>query len=263
MKCALELERAIEARGADTISAFIAEPIIGTTVAGVVPPPEYYRIIRETCDKYNVLFIADEVISGLGRTGENFAMNHWQIVPDITVIAKGLTAGYAPLSAVVVSRKVFEGIASGSGQHSQGFTYGSNPLSCAAGIAVLDYIQTHDLVRRSRELGEYMRCRLETLRETGIVGDIRGKGMLQGIEFVSDVEKKTPFPVSVRLTEQIVSRAMEMGLVLISGMAGCADGVNGDHIQISPAFVITEAQIDEAVEIIRTAISSSSRECQS
>ena len=257
IKCARELESTIEAEGPETVSVFIAEPIIGTTVSGVVPPPEYYRIIRDTCDKYDVLFIADEVITGIGRTGAKFGMDHWQIAPDIAVTGKGLAAGYAPLSAVIVSKSVFDGIATGTGKHTQGFTYSSNPLSCAAGLAVLSYIETNDLVQKTQEMGQYLDGRLQTLKDTGIMGDIRGKGLLQGIEFVANPEEKTPFPASLRLTERIVAKAFEMGLVLISGMPGCADGVNGDHIQLSPPFVITEAQIDEAVEIIQKAIEQS------
>jgi adenosylmethionine-8-amino-7-oxononanoate aminotransferase len=254
IECARELAHTIEAEDPDTVSAFIAEPIIGTTVSGVVPPPEYYRIIREICDKYGVLFIADEVITGIGRTGRNFGMDHWRIAPDISVAGKGLAAGYAPLSAVIVSKKVFNVIAAGSGKHTQGFTYGSNPLSCSAGLAVLNYIESNRLVQRSREIGHYLRNGLEALKDTGVVGDIRGKGLLQGIEFVANQEDKRPFPAPVRLTERIVSTAFRMGLILISGLPGCADGVNGDHIQISPPFVITEAQIDEAIETIRQAI---------
>ncbi len=260
VKCAGDLEEAITSHGAENISAFIAEPIVGTTVTAVTPPPEYYDIIRNICDKYEVLFIADEVITGIGRTGKNFGMEHWQVTADIMVTSKGLAAGYAPLSAVIVRDKVFDTIAKGTGKHLQGFTYSGNPLSCTAGLAVLNYIEANNLVERAAKQGEYLCKQLERLRETGIVGDIRGRGLLVGIEFVADEQSKTPFPAEARLTERIVREAFEMGLVLIGGMFGCADGVNGDHLQLSPAFVITEKEIDKAVEIMHTAIEQSIKE---
>ncbi len=254
VRCAHELEDTIKAEGEENISAFIAEPIIGTTLPGVMPPVEYYAIIRAICDKYNVLFIADEVLMGLGRTGRNFGIDHWQTVPDMITVGKGLAAGYAPLSAVVVRTKVSEAINSGSGRHSQGFTYSGNPLSCTAGLAVLKYLEANDLVKRAAELGDYLRRRLEELKDIDIVGDVRGRGLFMGIEFVVQRETREPYPAEARLTERIVGAAFDMGLVLIGGFPGCADGVRGDQLQISPAFVISEAEIDRAVAIMRKAI---------
>ena len=260
VQCACELEQAIAAEGEETVSAFIAEPIIGTTVAGATPPKEYYDIIRDICDKYNVLFIADEVITGLGRTGSNLGMDHWHVVPDLVSVAKGLAAGYAPLSAVIVQDRVFKGIAQASGAHTQGFTYTGNPLSCAAGLAVLEYIEANGLIAAARERGDYLRSRLETLQDTGIVGDIRGKGLFQGVEFVADPQTREPFPAAARLTERIMNNAFSNGLILITGLAGCADGKRGDQLQISPALVITEQEIDSAIEIMRTAIAQALQE---
>ena len=223
-------------------------------MAGVTAPDEYYPLVRSICDKYNVLFIADEVITGLGRTGANFCLDHWGVVPDLITVAKGLAAGYAPLAATLVSETICTAIAEGSQVHSQGFTYSGNPLSCAAGLAVLDYISENDLVERARVKGEYLAKRLETLRQIDIVGDLRGKGMFRGIEFVSDRQTRKPFPVSVGLTQRICDRAYEKGLILIGGMPGCADGVDGDQLQLSPALIITEAEIDQAVERLRQSI---------
>ena len=250
IQCARELEEVILAEGRETVSAFIAEPIIGTTVAGVTPPPEYYGIIRSICDKHDVVFIADEVITGIGRTGRNFGIDHWQVTPDIITVAKGLSAGYAPLSAVVVHNKVYEVVAGGSGKHTQGFTYTANPLSCAAGLAVLDYIRENNLVETAAARGKYLHRRLKELGKIDIIGDVRGRGMLQGIEFVADKETREPFSTGAGLTSRIVSKAFDRGLVLIAGLGGCADGVRGDQIQITPAFVISETEIDRAVEII-------------
>lgn len=252
--CAAELEDAIVAAGPQTVSAFIAEPVVGTTVAGVTPPAEYYGTIRAICDKHNVLFIADEVITGLGRTGTNLGLDHWNVPADITTVAKGLAAGYAPLAAVILSKKIVQAIGDGSGFHTQGFTYSGNPLSCAAGLAVLDHIASHNLIKQAAKRGQHLRRRLETLQQINVVGNVRGLGMFQGIEFVRDRATKAPFPAEVRLTQRIVDRAMELGLIVIGGMPGCADGTNGDQLQISPAFVFSEEQIDEAVALLRQAI---------
>ncbi len=254
LRCAQELEEAIITAGKDTVSAFIAEPIIGTTVPGATPPAEYYPLIRSICDKYDVLFIADEVIMGLGRTGKNFGIDHWNVVPDIVTVAKGLGAGYCPVSAVILHERIHTALANGSQKHTQGFTYTGNPLSCAAGAAVLRYVEKHNLVEQARKRGEYLEDRLEALRDISIVGDVRGKGLFQGIEFVRDRADKTPFPVEAGLVKRIVGQALQMGLVLIEGMPGCVDGVRGDQIQISPAFVIDESDIDCAVDVMRQAI---------
>ena len=253
--CAHELEDVIQKEGPDTVSAFIAEPIIGTSVPGVTPPDEYYAIIRQTCDRHNIVFIADEVITGVGRAGRNFGMDHWSVPADITTVAKGLAAGYAPLSGVILHQKIIDAIRSGSNAHTQGFTYGGNPLSCAAGLAVIEYIEQHDLVNRAASIGRYLKERLEALRdEIDIIGDVRGRGLILGIEFVRDRKTKAPFPKSADLTRRIVRIAMENRLVLIGAMPGCADGENGDQLQISPAFVISEEQVDTAVGILRAAI---------
>ena len=148
----------------------------------------------------------------------------------------------------------------GSRKHSQGFTHSDNPLSCAAGVAVLDYVEANNLVDAAKRRGEYLLNRLETLRDIDIVGDVRGKGLLLGIEFVADKETKAPFPAEAGLTARIVTKAFEMGVFLVAGLGGCADGVHGDQIQISPALVISEEQIDKVVEIMRVAIEQSAEE---
>lgn len=262
LRCAHELDDVIQAEGPETVSAFIAEPIMGTTVAGVTPPQEYFSIIRSICDKHNVLFIADEVITGLGRTGENFGIDHWRVSPDIITVAKGLAAGYAPLSAAIVSEKICAAIANGSGEHTQGFTYSGNPLSCAAGLAVLEYIDDHDLIQQSRVRGESFAAELEGLKQMDIVGDVRGRGMFRGIEFVRDPVSKEPFPAKVALTQRIVERAYQKGLIVIAGMPGCADGVNGDQLQLSPALVFTDPALKGAVQLLRETIEEVSREIE-
>jgi len=254
VKCAKELERVIRFEGPQNFSAFIAEPIIGTSAPGVTPPPEYYPIIREICDKYDILFISDEVITGFGRTGKNFGIEHYDTQPDMIVAGKGVGGGYTPLAVVIVSRNVFEAFKKGSGTHTQGFTYSGNPLSAAVGLALLEYIEKHGLVARVAETAGYLKKGLESLKDTGIVGDVRGVGFLQGIEFVRDMEKKTPFPKEANLTRRIVEAAFNRKLMIIGGMPGVVDNKSGDQLQITPSFTTTKEQIDTAIEIIRGSI---------
>ncbi|MBC7234777.1 MAG: aminotransferase class III-fold pyridoxal phosphate-dependent enzyme, partial [Chloroflexi bacterium] len=252
--CAWELERTIQLEGPSSIAAFIAEPVIGTSAAGVTPPPEYYGIVRDICNRYDVLFISDEVITGFGRTGANFGIDHWGVVPDMIVTGKGVGGGYSPLAAVIVSETIYETFARGSGTHTQGYTYAGNPLSAAVGLAVLEFVEKNGLVARIARLESYLREKLASLRETGIVGDVRGKGFLMGVEFVRDLETKAPFPLDYRLTSRIVAAALKRRLMVIGGMPGMVDGVLGDHLQITPAFIITEEQIDTAVGILHESI---------
>ncbi len=227
--------------------------MIGTSAAGVTPPSEYYPLVREICDKYDILFICDEVITGFGRTGAYFGINHWNVKPDIIVTGKGLGGGYTPLAAVVVSEEIYETFANGTGSHTQGYTYAGNPLSAAVGLAVLDYVETHGLVERVAKMERYLKEKLEGLKDLGIVGDVRGKGFLFGVEFVQNRKEKTPFPKEFELTRRIVDAALERGLMVVGGMGGMVDGVLGDHLQITPAFIITQEEIDRAVEILRDA----------
>jgi adenosylmethionine-8-amino-7-oxononanoate aminotransferase len=253
--CARELEKTIALEGgADSISAFIAEPVVGTSATGLTPPPEYYPIIREICDRHDILFICDEVITGCGRTGQNFGIDHWQVQPDIIVTGKGIGGGYSPLAAVLVNDKVCEAIVAGSASHTQGYTYSGNPLSAAAGLAVLDYIQEHRLIDRVAAKESFLKAQLERLKETGAVGDVRGRGFLMGIEFVRDPLTKDPFPPEQQFSSKVVAAALQRGLMIIGGMGGMIDGVAGDHLQITPAFTISDEQIVWAVDTIKQSI---------
>ncbi len=252
--CACDLERVIKLEGPDSISAFIAEPIIGTTAPGVTPPPEYYEIIRKICDKYNVLMIMDEVITGFGRTGKNFGINHWNVIPDIIVTGKGISSGYAPLAAVIVHEKIYEAFVKGSGSFAHGYTYAEHPLSCAVGLAVQEHIEENNLVERAARIGSRMLQKLSRLSELPILGDIRGKGLLLGIEFVRDKEKKTPFERELQVQEKIVELCFKKGLVLVPGVPGNVDGILGDQIQITPPFILTEEVMDEFIDILKESI---------
>ena len=252
--CAYDLERIIRLEGPDSISAFIAEPIIGTTAPGVTPPPEYYKIIRRICDKYNILMIMDEVITGFGRTGRNFGINHWDVIPDIIVAGKGISSGYAPLAAVIAHERIYEAFVKGSGVFAHGYTYVEHPLSCAVGLAVQQYIERNNLVERSAHIGSLMLQKLSRLSELPIVGDIRGKGLLLGVEFVKDKGKKTPFKRELQVQEKIVERCFEKGLILVPGVSGNVDGILGDQIQITPPFIISKEVVDKLIDILKESI---------
>lgn len=252
--CAYNLERVIKLEGPESISAFIAEPIIGTTAPGVTPPLEYYKIVRKICDKYNILMIMDEVITGFGRTGKNFGINHWSVIPDIIVAGKGISSGYAPLAVVIAHKKIYEAFVKGSGVFTHGYTYAEHPLSCAVALAVQQYIEKNNLVERTARIGSLMLQKLSHLSELPIVGDIRGKGLLLGIEFVKDKEKKTPFERELQVQEKIVELCFEKGLVLVPGVSGNVDGILGDQVQITPPFIISKEVVDELIDILEESV---------
>lgn len=247
---AAELERALE-EGKGQAAAFIFEPLSGATLGATVPPPGYLQSIAEICQRHGVLLIADEVMTGMGRTGRNFAVDHWDIKPDILVTAKGLSSGYAPLGAVIVSRKVVDAIAAGSGAFLHGFTYNAHPISLAAGRAVLRRLQSQKLVEvadsnAADTPAAYFKKRLETLLNLPAVGDVRGLGLLWAIEFVADKQSKRPFRPEQNVAGSIGAAALKRGL-LVYPMQGCVDGTSGDHLLLAPPAVISREQIDWSI----------------
>ena len=245
--CAYELEEVIQREGPETVSAFIAEPIIGASAGAVTPPKEYFQIVRDICLRHQVLFIADEILTGLGRTGSWLAIDHYDALPDMVLLGKGLGGGYAPLSALVTREDIVHPIASGTGAFVHGLTFAHTPVICTAGLATLRYLKAYRLVQRSAELGAYLSERLQQLIDFPFVGDIRCKGLLAGIEFVEDRETKRPYPRTCRLAEKIYEHALKNGLVLWTNV-GHVDGESGDLIMIGPPFTITCGQIDELIE---------------
>ena len=227
---AAELERAIEAANGE-VAAFIVEPVSGATLGAVVPPPGYLQSVAEICRRHGVLLIADEVMSGMGRTGRNFAVEHWDVAPDILVTAKGLSSGYAPLGAVLVSKRVARAIADGSGAFLHGFTYNSHPISLAAGRAVLARLRKEELVQAADSESQgstaaTLREALEGLCDVKAVGDVRGIGLLWGVEFVEDKATKRPFTPELNFAGRVAQAAVNRGL-LVYPMQGCVDGVVG------------------------------------
>ncbi len=253
IECAEDLETAILYEGPESVSAFIAEPVVGATAGAVVPRDGYFQRIREICDRYDVLLIVDEVMTGFGRTGRNFAIDHWGVAPDMIVGSKGLASGYSPIYCVVSKAEIHDTIRDGSGVFVHGHTYSQNPLSCAVASAVIDYVRAHDLVRRAAVRGGYLLERLRLLERHPIVGDIRGLGLMAGIEFVRNRRTREPFDPRLKMNQKIGGRAFEKGLITYPGGGG-ADGIRGDHLLLAPPLIITEEEIDRMVEILDASI---------
>ena len=216
------------------------------------------QCVAEICRRHGVLLIADEVMTGMGRTGRNFAVEHWDIAPDILLTAKGLSSGYAPLGAVIASAKVRNAIANGSGSFIHGFTYNAHPVSLAAGRAVLRHLRERTLVQqadsgRQETTAVKFRGALETLRDLSMVGDVRGIGLLWGIELVRDKCNKLPFVPELNVAGRVAQAAAERDL-LVYPMQGCVDGLTGDHLLLAPPAVISGEQIVWAVQQLRETV---------
>lgn len=255
---ASELQQAIHASKGTVVAAFIAEPVSGATLGAAVPPKGYLQSVSEICSQEGVLLIADEVMTGMGRTGRNFAVDHWEVKPDILVAAKGLSSGYAPLGAVIASKKVVDAIANSSGAFLHGFTYNAHPISLAAGRAVLSRVLSQRLVdaadsQQTGTVGFNFKCGLESLRALDTVGDVRGIGLLWGIEFVAEKKSKSPFPPEQNFAGRVGTSALKRGL-LVYPMQGCVDGTAGDHLLLAPPAVISPDQIEWSVTQLRSAI---------
>jgi adenosylmethionine-8-amino-7-oxononanoate aminotransferase len=253
---AAELERAIENSNGEA-AAFIFEPMSGATLGAVVPPPGYLKSIAAICKRHGVLLIADEVMTGVGRTGSNFAVDQWDIAPDILVTAKGLSSGYAPLGAVIANRKVVDAIANGSGTLLHGYTYNAHPVSVAAGRAVMQRIRSQKLVAAANSdtgtVGTRLKAELQSLADLPSVGDVRGLGLLWGVEFVRDKKTIEPFAAQKNIAGMVGQGCQRRG-VLVYPMQGCADGISRDHIVIASPAVITPEQIEWATAQVRAAI---------
>jgi len=254
LRCADALEEEIEHVGPDNVAAFIAEPVSGATLGAVVPPPGYWPQVREICDRHQVLLIADEVMTGFGRTGRWFALDHWDVVPDVAAMSKGTAGGYAPLSVTAARGDLVDEIVAGSGNFVHGGTFSHHPVSTAAGLATLRYLKQHDLIaaaaRKGHRLGEKLR---DGLGDLPCIGDIRGIGLMWGVEFVSERESRAPFPPQRHFAQAVADTAFERGLIVYP-TGGCVDGTAGDHLTLGPPFIITEEQMDELVVLLRRAI---------
>lgn len=247
---AAELDKMIVTYGEDTVAAFIAEPVSGATLGAAVPPDDYWTAIVEVCRSHDVVLIADEVMTGFGRTGSWFGVDHWDVRPDILTAGKGTTSGYVPFGFAAASGRVYEAIAGGPG-FVHGFTWSHNALGAAAGLAVLLELKA-GLVDRSRELGERVLSGLRTeLEDAPTVGDVRGLGLMIGIELVRDRGTREPFPRSATIVERILAAARDAGLLLYSS-TGHVDGANGDLVMLGPPFSLSDEEAATLLE--RTAV---------
>jgi adenosylmethionine-8-amino-7-oxononanoate aminotransferase len=237
LACADDLQVHLLEHEPEKAGAFIFEPVAGATLGAAVPPEGYAARIAEICRKNGILLIADEIMTGMGRTGKPFAAEHWNIEPDMILVGKGVASGYAPLGAVLVSARVVEAFERGSGAFMHGFTYQAHPVCTAAGNAVLDYLESHQLFDRVTPTAKHLRDALSPLQAHPHVGDIRGLGLLLGVEFVQDKTTREPFPKEQNIAENIRRACLDEN-VLTYPVQGCVDGLRGDHLLLAPPFTI-------------------------
>ncbi len=247
------LEHTILQEGAETIAAFIAEPVGGSSTGAVTPRADFYRTVRDICERHDLLFIADEVLSGAGRTGTWSAIEAYGVTPDIMTMGKGIAGGYVPLSAVAAPERIVDVLARRSGGLMHAQTFSHHAVLCAAGNATVRYLREHRLVERCAAMGPVLHTELQSLLAMPHVGDVRGRGLLAGVEFVLDAESREPFPRAAKFAETFADCALDAGLVVWPNV-GQADGERGDLVMIAPPFVITDAEIREIVTRFEAAL---------
>lgn len=251
-----ELEAEILQVGPESVAAFVAETVVGSTLGAVVAAPGYFKRIREICDKYGVLLILDEIMCGMGRTGTRYACEQEGIAPDFIAVAKGLGGGYLPTGALLVADKVHRAIEAGSNVVMHGHTFMGHAMACAAALAVQNEIKERDLLANVRKQGAMLSTALsEEFGNHPNVGDIRGRGLFVAVEFVADRNTKEPFDPALKLNARIKDRAMENGLICYP-MGGIVDGKRGDHVMLAPPFIVEESHIFEMADKLRTTIDS-------
>ena len=250
LRVANELEAEILKLGSETVAAFFAETVVGAALGAVPPAPGYFKRVREICDRYGVLLVLDEIMSGMGRTGILHACEEEGVSPDLMTVAKGLGAGYQPIGAVLVGGKIVEAIAAGSGTLMHGLTYMAHPVGCAAALAVQRAIRDRDLLANVRRQGAVLRDALQDrFGNHRHVGDIRGRGLFWGLELVADRDTKEPFDADLKLNARVKAEGMARGLICYP-IGGNVDGIRGDAVMVSPPFIVTETQVGEIVELV-------------
>jgi len=254
LKCARALENAILQEGPENVSAFIAEPVVGAALGGVPAPPGYFQVIREICDRYDVLFIADEVMCGLGRTGANFAIEHWSVAPDMIATGKGMGSGYFPVAACTISARIMDTMQARSAGFEGVHTHCGHALASRVAAAVLDYMVRNELVENSRKQGELLLQGLKEIQDSqAFVGDVRGLGLMCGVEFVQDKATREPFPPGLKVAERVMDACLDRGLIVYPGH-GTVDGAAGDHLLLGPPLVITAGEVREMLAILKEGI---------
>lgn len=253
LACADDLDSFLEKGDVDSAAAFIFEPVVGATLGAATPPEGYASRVAAICRKRGILLIADEVMSGMGRSGKPFAVQHWDVEPDIILTGKGIASGYAPLGAVLVAPHVVEAFQRGSAAFKHGFTYQAHPVATAAGNAVLDYIESRSLFAQVAPASKALCDALRPLQSHPHIGEIRGLGLLLGIEFVRDKSTRVPFDPSDGIAEKIRATAMDAG-ILTYPTQGCVDGIRGDHILLAPPFIISPEESALIATALRSAL---------
>ncbi|WAM52884.1 aspartate aminotransferase family protein [Vreelandella venusta] len=254
IRLADELEAKILELGPEEVMAFVAEPVVGATLGAVASVADYFKRVRAVCDKYGVLLILDEVMCGMGRTGTVFACEQDGVIPDIVTIAKGLGGGYQPIGAVMLSDKIYDSFANGSGLFQHGHTYIGHPVAAATANKVVEIIARPETLANVNAMGARLHSGLEAMLGTSPhVGDIRGRGLFRGIELVADRDTKTPFDPSRKIHAKIKRQAMARGLISYP-MGGTIDGIHGDHILLAPPYIIEADDVDLIIERIADAI---------
>ena len=251
--CADDLDVFLRANDAASVAAFIFEPVVGATLGAAPAVGGYTARIAEICREHGILLIADEVMTGMGRTGKPFASEHWGLEPDIILTGKGIASGYAPLGAVLVAPHVVAVFEQGTAAFMHGFTYQAHPVATAAGNAVFDYLEKHKLFERVDPAGETLRRALQPLENHEHVGQIRGLGLLQAVEFVKDKATREPFPKEAGIAEKIRQAALEKDVLLYPGQ-GTVDGTRGDHVLLAPPFIIQPAECQRIAEALHFAL---------
>ena len=250
LECARALEFEILCQGADTVAAFIMEPISGMSICGVHPPKEYFQKIREICDEYNVLLIFDEVMTGMGRTGSLFAYQQFGIKPDIIALGKALSGGYFPIGAVAITPWIHKAMERGSGEFPPGYSWAGNPLGAAMVRKTFEILKEKKLVPEVKKKGKYLKKKLQELMDKHLtIGEVRGLGLMVGVEFVQDKDTREPFPPEINFASQIKETLLQHGMI-VEASTGCDKGVRGDMIMISPPFIVTCEEIDKIVGIL-------------
>jgi adenosylmethionine-8-amino-7-oxononanoate aminotransferase len=253
-RAAQALEDKIVEVGPDRVIAFVAETVVGATAGAVPPVGDYFRRIRAICDRYGVLLILDEVMCGMGRTGTLHACEQEGVAPDLMAVAKGLGGGYQPIGAVMLTKRIAEAFANGSGAFQHGHTYMGHPMAAAAALAVQDVIRRDGLLANVVGMGARLERRLkERFGQHPFVGDIRGRGLFWALELVSDRASKRPFDPAAKLYARVKREAMALGL-MVYPMGGTIDGVTGDHVLLAPPFIIEGSQVDAIVERLGQAL---------
>jgi adenosylmethionine-8-amino-7-oxononanoate aminotransferase len=246
--CVEDLDAVIRREGPETVAAYISEPIIGASAGAAVPPEDYARRARETCTRHGVLYVDDEVMTGFGRTGRWFGIEWSGVAPDLVTCGKGMAGGYMPVGGVLASERIVATLAR-SGGFTHGFTFSHNPVTAAACLKTLEILEEERLVERAALMGEKALALLEPLLGRPHVGDVRGRGLMLGVELVADKAARRPFPRSERKAEAVGARAFQAGLITYPS-SGCATGTEGDVVMLAPPFVVTEDELREMASIL-------------